>query len=91
MSIRDEIHTHWIDKLAIANGFVSGVALWPQVLQTLFTGVTAGLSVWALGLILVNSLVWILYSLHRGLVSLALASILNAISAGTLLLLIFLV
>lgn len=85
MKLSEEIHTHWIDRIAILNGFVSGVALWPQVVETLYTQITAGLSVWALFIIFINSLVWVVYAVHRRLISLAIASILNVFASFALL------
>lgn len=85
MKINEELHIHWIDKIAIANGFVSGIALWPQVVETIYTQVTAGLSIWALSIIFANSLVWVVYAVHRRLISLAIASILNVFASFVLL------
>lgn len=79
-------HTHFIDKLAVLNGFVSGVALYPQIYQILAHGVPNTLSTITLALIFLNSLVWVAYAIHRLLISLLIASALNLIAAGILLL-----
>lgn len=79
-----ELHTHFIDRLAMANGLISGLALYPQLFMALIGG-TDNLSGATYFLILVNSVVWALYALHRGLVSLLLASLLNALAAFFLL------
>lgn len=81
-----EIHMHWIDKLAILNGFVSGAALWPQIFKIIFIQSTYGVSAWTMLIIFLNSLVWLMYALHRGLISLGIASFFNA-SASLLILL----
>jgi len=78
------LHTHFIDKLAFLNGFVSGVALYPQAWAVLMKGTAAGVSLATFLIILLNSIVWLVYSMHRGLLSLAVASILNIIASGIL-------
>lgn len=79
------IHHHLIDRLAFFNGLVSGVALYPQVWNVVAQGTADGVSSLTYALILVNSLVWILYAVHRGLLSLGIASILNALASAILL------
>jgi uncharacterized protein with PQ loop repeat len=82
-----ELHTHLIDKIAVANGVLSGIALWPQVATSIFSPTSDGLSWLTFGIILVNSVVWSLYAIHRRLVALLLASLLNTLAATILLLL----
>lgn len=75
-------HRHTIDKLAEINGVVSGIALYPQVFKALTsTAVIQQLSLVTLLLILVNSFVWIVYGIHRGLTALIIASVLNFIAS----------
>jgi len=80
------LHTHWIDKLAILNGFVSGGALLPQVWKVISKGDVQGLSAVSFGIIFMNSAVWGIYAFHRRLLSLFIASLLTGISSGLLLL-----
>lgn len=80
------IHHHIIDRLAFANGIVSGIALYPQVWSVAVQGSAAGVSALTYALILLNSLVWVAYAVHRGLLSLGVASLLNALASGILLL-----
>lgn len=82
------IHNHLIDKLAVINGFVSGVALYPQVFNVVTTGATGGLSAITLSLIFGNNIVWFLYAFHRLLISLMIAAALNLIASGVLLFLV---
>lgn len=81
-------HNHLIDRLAFANGLVSGVALYPQVWHVLSNGAISGVSTLTYVLILLNSLVWVLYAIHRGLFSLGVASLLNAVASALLLLIV---
>lgn len=80
------VHHHFIDRLAFVNSLVSGVALYPQVYAVLSHGVTAGVSFFTYFLIFLNSLVWIMYAIHRGLLSLGVASVLNTLASGALVL-----
>lgn len=75
-------HQHFIDKIAFANSIISGVALYPQVWSTITSGSSDGISIVSFSLIFINSIVWLLYSIHRSLISLALTSILNCIASG---------
>ncbi len=74
-----KIHTHLIDKIAILNGFVSGLALLPQLVSAIIMDAYADLSATSFSLIFINSVVWTAYSLHRGLFSLLMASLLTGI------------
>lgn len=78
-------HHHLIDKLAVANGAVAGLALYPQVWAILALGVANTLSPLTLWLILVNNIIWTLYGVHRSLFSVLLAGVLSAIAAAILL------
>lgn len=79
-----DFHQHFIDRLAFANSFVSGVALYPQAWAVLSTGSAAGLSATTFFLVFLNSVVWVLYAIHRDLLSLLIASLLNAFASGIL-------
>lgn len=83
-------HHHVIDKLAFINGLVSGLALYPQVYSVLSTGSTVGISLTTFVVIMVNSVVWLLYAIHRTLISLAIASLLNLFASGFIVLLVVL-
>lgn len=83
------LHRHLIDRLAFANGLVSGIALYPQVWSVLSSGSNEGVSTFTYALILLNSLVWIMYAIHRGLLSLGIASLLNALASVILLVTVF--
>lgn len=78
------LHTHFIDRLALINSLVSGVALFPQGIKVLSTGNSAGVSSVTAILIWINSLVWLAYGLHRGLISVVLSAVLNTIAATLL-------
>lgn len=71
-------HKHPIDRLAKINALVSGVALYPQLFKAISTGDVFGFSLFTYILISVNSLVWLIYAMHRKLVPLLVSSILNA-------------
>lgn len=80
-------HHHLIDKLAVVNGAVAGLALYPQIFVIVFLGVANTLSPLTLWLILGNNVIWTMYGVHRSLVSVTLAGVLSAIAASLLLLL----
>lgn len=80
------VHHHFIDRLAFLNGFISGVALYPQVITVLLSGSAEGVSLTTFSIIFLNSVVWMFYSIHRGLLSLGIASLLNALASIILLL-----
>ncbi len=81
------IHNHVIDKLAIIAGFGSGMALYPQLYLILKSGTLEGVSVVMFLIIFCNSLVWLAYSIHRGLFSLGVSAILNILASGSVILL----
>ena len=76
------IHNHWIDKLAVLTGAVSGFALYPQIFIIITSGSTESVSLTTYAIILLNSIVWLVYSIHRGLISLAIPSILNIFASA---------
>ncbi|MDB5225151.1 MAG: hypothetical protein JWL87_103 [Candidatus Adlerbacteria bacterium] len=79
-------HHHFIDKLAVVNGAVAGLALYPQIFVILAWGVQNNLSPLTLWLILGNNVVWMAYGIHRSLSSVRLAAILSCLAAAILLL-----
>lgn len=83
-----QVHSHWIDKLAVFNGVFSGFALFPQLFQVLTSHSTLGVSPMTYGAIFLNNIVWGMYAFHRSLISVLLAAILNILASGVLLLLI---
>lgn len=78
-------HHHLIDKLAVVNGAVAGLALYPQIVYILFFGVANTLSGLTLWLILCNNIVWTMYGVHRSLVSVTMAGVLSMFAAAILL------
>ncbi len=78
-------HHHFIDKLAVINGAVSGFALYPQIFLILYSGVPNTMSTVSLMLIVINNLVWTAYGVHRSLSSVVLASVLSGLAAAILL------
>lgn len=79
------IHNHWIDKLAVAVGVLSGFALYPQVYLIITTPSPEGVSLTMYAIIFLNSIVWLAYSVHRALFSLAIPSVLNIIASAAVL------
>ncbi len=75
--MRLEFHNHVIDRIAVLNGVLSGIALYPQVWRVLATGDMSGVSIATFSIISLNSAVWVLYAMHRGLIALGIASVLN--------------
>ncbi len=78
-------HHHLIDKLAVINGAVAGLALYPQIFFILFQGVVNTLSPLTLWLILGNNIIWTLYGVHRSIVSVTIAGTLSFFAAAILL------
>lgn len=76
-----KLHNHLIDKIAVITGILSGFALYPQV-WTILNGAHDGVSIATYVIIFCNSVVWLLYAIHRQLLSLVLPSVLNMIAAG---------
>lgn len=79
-------HTHLIDRLAFVAGILSGIALLPQVIVTLMSGDVGGISLTTFLIIALNSVVWVLYAMHRGLLALGIASLLNFFFSAALVL-----
>lgn len=83
-----ERHHHFIDKIAVFAGIASGLALYPQVYIVITTKDITGLSLISFCIILLNSIVWTMYAIHRRLVALIVSSVLNALASAILILLI---
>lgn len=77
-------HNHWIDKLAVLTGVLSGFALYPQVFSVIMSGSSENVSLTTYAIIFGNSIVWLIYSIHRRLLSLAIPSILNIFASAAL-------
>jgi len=75
------LHHHIIDKLAIATGVASGLALYPQVYLVITSASADNVSITTYAIILVNSIVWLVYSIHRDLLLLAIPSVLNILAS----------
>lgn len=80
------MHHHFIDRLALLNSLVAGIALFPQVWITYTSGSTAGISWLTFSLIFFNNIVWLVYGMHRSLISIVIAALLNALASLILLL-----
>ena len=70
-------HHNPIDRLAQVNALVSGIALYPQLFKVFITGNVTGFSLLTYILIALNSLIWIIYAIHRNLLPLLISSALN--------------
>lgn len=77
------IHHHLIDRLALLVAASSGFSLIPQVWKV-YTDGPDGVALASFVIICLNSSVWLMYAIHRGLLSLAISSILNIITSGTI-------
>jgi uncharacterized protein with PQ loop repeat len=75
------MHHHFIDRLALINSIIAGVALFPQVWVTYATGSIAGISPLTFFIILLNNIVWLLYGIHRSLLSITVAAFLNVLAS----------
>ena len=73
---------HDIDTLANWNAIFSGIALYPQAYKVFVTNSVEDLAYSTFLIILLNSLVWLGYGLHRKLPPLIVSSALNALAAG---------
>jgi len=73
-------HRHIIDYVALANALVSGVSLIPQAWKVLKTLSVHDLSFATFTLILLNSVIWSAYAVHRRDLILLVSS---ALSIGT--------
>ncbi|HVU75533.1 MAG TPA: PQ-loop domain-containing transporter [Candidatus Paceibacterota bacterium] len=79
------IHHHVIDKLAVVAGVLSGIALFPQVVQITLSGSIVGVSFLTYLIVFLNNFVWLAYAIHRGLISLGISALLNIVAAGLVL------
>ena len=83
------MHAHIIDRLAFANSIFSGLSFFPQAIQVFMTRQSEGVSTITSIVVLLNSIIWLAYALHRGLVSLVISSVLNVLAVGLLLVALF--
>lgn len=74
-------HHHPIDYIGDLNGLISGITLYPQLYHAYTSHSLAGLSLTTFILILLNSIIWIAYAIHRNLTALLVSSCLNALSS----------
>lgn len=78
-------HHHLIDKLAVINGAIAGLALYPQIYLILALHQPNTLSLLTLWLIFCNNIVWTMYGVHRSLASVTIAGVLSGTAAAILL------
>ncbi|MCW1892072.1 MAG: PQ-loop repeat-containing protein [Candidatus Uhrbacteria bacterium] len=81
----DVQHHHFIDYLANINSGISAVALFPQLYTTIIDQSTDGLSGISFFLIAFNSIIWVIYGIHRHTPALIISSTLNVIASVTIL------
>lgn len=86
---RLEDHQHLVDRIAYANGLLSGIALFPQAIKAFWTLNVQGLSLLTFVIILVSSLTWMVYAIHRRTLALLISSTMNSAAAGAILALMF--
>jgi uncharacterized protein with PQ loop repeat len=82
-------HRHPVDYVANLNSVLSGVALYPQLFSLVRGGTAEGLSVITFLIIAVNSLVWVMYAVHRHAPPLLISGACNFVAASGILLCIF--
>ncbi|MFA6608303.1 MAG: hypothetical protein WCT07_00080 [Candidatus Paceibacterota bacterium] len=83
-------HNHWIDKLALLNGIISALSLYPQLYILITSKVeNEHLSPVSFGLILLNSVIWFLYGIHRKIAPLVISSFFNLVASSAILILIY--
>lgn len=83
-------HNHPIDRLAEANGLLTGIALYPQLFKVIGTREVASLSPSTFFIIFVTNIIWLAYAFHRKSSPIVIAGVLNVISSGALIVLFFL-
>ncbi|MFA6430012.1 MAG: PQ-loop domain-containing transporter [Patescibacteria group bacterium] len=83
-------HHHIIDLIGEINAVIGGLAAYPQLYRTLTTQAVAGLSLSMFVIIAVTNIVWIIYGIHRKALPVIIASALNLVASGWLVILIFL-
>ncbi|MFA5853754.1 MAG: PQ-loop domain-containing transporter [Patescibacteria group bacterium] len=81
---RLEDHRHLVDRIAYANGLLSGFALYPQVIKAFLTHEVQGLSFLTFTIILVSSLTWVVYAIHRRTFAILISSTMNSVAAGAI-------
>lgn len=88
--LKNRSHKHAIDYIAEANSGISAVALLPQLYELLRGGTTRGLSSLSFFLIMLNSVIWLIYGIHRKTPPLIISSTFNATISLGILIMIFL-
>lgn len=81
----DAQHHHVIDYLANINSGISAIALFPQLYTTIIDQTTIGLSGVSFFLIALNSLIWVIYGIHRHTPPLIVSSSFNFLASVTIL------
>jgi len=82
-------HKHFIDYLAEVNSGVSAIALFPQLFSLIGGQPSVGLSPLSFFLIALNSVVWLIYGIHRRTPPLIISSSFNALASIGILTMIF--
>lgn len=80
-------HKHFIDYFAEINSIISALALFPQFIELLSGKSSAGISKLSFFLIALNSIVWLMYGIHRRAPPLIISSTLNGLASTGILLL----
>lgn len=83
--LTDIQHRHFVDYLAQINSGISAVALFPQLYTTVIEKSSQGLSGTTFFLIACNSIIWMLYGLHRQIPPLIISSSLNFMASSVIL------
>lgn len=82
-------HKHFIDYVAEANSGISAIALFPQLFSLLGGQSSEGLSPLSFSLIAFNSVIWLIYGIHRKTPPLIISSSFNALASMGILVLIW--
>lgn len=77
----NERHSHFIDYLAVINSGISAIALFPQLISLGMGKSADGLSSLSFSLIAFNSIIWLMYGVHRRTPPLIVSSIFNAMAS----------
>lgn len=77
-------HHHVIDYVAEGNAFLSGLALYPQLINAVRTKDVQALSLATFLLLGTANVIWILYGIHRRDPAVIISSCLVIVAAGSL-------
>jgi uncharacterized protein with PQ loop repeat len=86
----DSRHRHFIDYLAEINSGVAAITLLPQLLKLLSGHSAEDLSVATFVIVTATNVVWFMYGLHRRTPPVIIASSVNFLAGGAILLIILL-